>query len=146
MAVVAAVVLAACAGAAAWTLSLQDSSASAELAGQADQLCDDYHRAVGELAKPPSLDEVPAFAAREKPLALTLVRQLGRLDPPASEARDYAAFLARVRRQIALLDAQRAAAKAHDAAAFHRAAAASKRGRKAEGRVAKRLHFFVCGR
>jgi hypothetical protein len=144
--VIAVVALAACAAAVTWTLSLRGSSASSELAGQADQLCDDYHRAVAGLGKPSSRAAVPAFAAREKPLARTLVQELERLVPPANEARDYARFLALVKRQIVLLDTQSTAAKANDSRAFDRAAIASHSVRAAERRLGKRLRFFVCGR
>jgi hypothetical protein len=144
--VIAAAALVVCGAVVAWTLSLRGPSARAAFAGEADQLCDDYHRAVLELGSSGSLAGVPALVAREKPLAVGLRQQLELLEPPAGEARDYTGFLALVRRQIELLDAQRAAARAHDQGAFDRAAAASKRVHAAEGRLGKRLGFFVCGR
>jgi hypothetical protein len=143
---VAAVVLVVGAGAVAWTRSLRGSTAQADFAGQADQVCGDYHGAVGELGRPATLADVPAWVAREKPLALLLERQLRDLAPPAGERTEYGRFRALVHRQIVLLDAERDAARAGRPAAFHRAAAASRRGHAQERRLAERLQLLVCAR
>src|SRR3954470_11457554 len=104
--VIALVVVTASAVAVAWTASLDGSTARADFAGHADQLCDTYHQAVGDLGSPAMLADVPGWAAREKPYARALAEQLDALEPPAAEVKDFARFRALVRRQLALLDAQ----------------------------------------
>ena len=92
------VVVAVGAAAVAWTASLNGSTARADFAGHADQLCDTYHQAVGDLGRPGILADVPGWAAREKPFARALAEQLDALEPPASEAQGFARFRALVRR------------------------------------------------
>jgi hypothetical protein len=140
------VVVAAGAAAVAWTASLDGSTARANFAGHADQLCDTYHQAVGDLGRPGILADVPGWAAREKPFARSLAEQLDALDPPAAERKDFARFRALVRRQLTLLDAQSRAGHADNQKAFDRAAAESHRVHTREGVLGKRLGFLVCGR
>ena len=140
------VVLAVCAAAVVWTASLNSSTARADFAGHADQLCSTYHDAVGELGRPGILADVPGWAAREKPYARALAEQLDALEPPAAEAQDFARFRALVRRQLALLAAQSRAGQADNQKAFDRAAAESHRVHKQEGVLGKQLGFLVCGR
>src|SRR3954462_7838818 len=92
--VTAVVVVARGAAAVAWTASLDGSTARADFAGHADQLCDTYHQAVGDLGSPAMLADVPGWAAREKPYARALAEQLDALEPPASEVKDFARFRA----------------------------------------------------
>jgi hypothetical protein len=143
--VTAVVVVAVGAAAVAWTASLSGSTARADFAGHADQLCDTYHQAVGDLGSPAMLADVPGWAAREKPYARALAEQLDALEPPAAEAQEFARFRALVRRQLALLDAQSRAGHADNQKAFDRAAAESHRVHTQEGVLGKRLDFLVCG-
>jgi hypothetical protein len=143
---IAVVVVVVCAAAVAWTASLDGSTARADFAGHADQLCDTYHQAVGDLGRPSMLADVPGWAAREKPYARALAQQLAALEPPAAEAKDFARFRALVRRQLALLDAESKAGHADDQDGFDRAAAESHRVHAQEGVLGKKLGFLVCGR
>jgi hypothetical protein len=139
------VVAAAIAAGVAAVAELRSSSAHAALAGDADQLCGDYHDAVAQLRSTAAALPVAERAAREKRLAVRLERALGKLDVPRQDTRAYKRFLALVARQVALLDAQRRATVAHDGAAFARATARSRRVHAEESDVAKRLGFYVCG-
>jgi hypothetical protein len=139
-------VVAVCGGAVAWTVSLRGADARSSFAGHADQLCDTYHQAVGDLGQPSMLADVPGWAARETPYARSLARQLDALTPPAGEEKDFARFRGLVRRQLRLLDAESRAGHADNQEAFDRAAAESHRVHTQEGVLGKRLGFLVCGR
>jgi hypothetical protein len=129
-----------------WTLSLRDATAQTAFVGHADQICGDYHDAIAELGRPSGMADVPGWAARERPYASTLTAQLALVVPPPKRERDYARFLALVRRQLVLLDAQSAAAQAEHEAAFERVSAESHRVHAQQTKLAKRLGFLVCGR
>ena len=63
LAVIAVVVLAVCAGAGAWTLSLRDATVRTAFIGHADQVCGDYHDAVAGLGRPGTMADVPGASS-----------------------------------------------------------------------------------
>jgi hypothetical protein len=129
-----------------WTLSLRDATAQTAFVGQADQICGDYHDSIAALGRPGVMADVPGWAARERPFARTLTAQLTLVVPPRKRARDYARFLALVRRQLALLDAESTAAQGAHEAEFERVSAESHRVHAQQAKLAKRLGFLLCGR
>ena len=129
----------------AWLL-LRGSPAGNAFAGEADQLCARYHDEVASVGTPATLGSVPAFVARERPLAQRLATRLDGLEPPASKRADYTRFLALVHRQLENLDTELRAARTGNVKAFRRAVASSRRVHAQQTRLAKRLDFLVCGR